>query len=101
MKNFPSKTEIRKINKSLEKAVGTKALSKNTTPLERFRFEIQQKFVIYKLKHKCTQKELAILLDIDEPKMSKILNHRLAEFSTDLLITLYQKIDPHLNLAVS
>lgn len=55
---------------------------------------------MYKLKHKCTQKELAEKLGIDEAKISKILHHRLDEFSTDRLITLYQKIDPKLKLAV-
>lgn len=100
MKNFPSPTEIKEISKKLEKLEGTKALPKNATPLERFRFEIQQKFVIYKIKHKCTQKYLANKLEIDEAKISKILNHRLDEFSTDRLITLYQKIDPNLKLAV-
>lgn len=101
MKKFPSSSEIKEISKKLEKLEGTKALPKNATPLEKFRFELQQKFVMYKLKHKCTQKALADKLEIDEAKISKILNHRLDEFSTDRLITLYQKIDPNLKLAVS
>ncbi len=100
MKKFPNSTEIEEINKKLEKVEGTKALSKNATPLEKFRFELQQKFVIYKIKQKCSQKDLAEKLEIDEAKMSKILNHRLEEFSTDRLITLYQKIDPNVKLAV-
>lgn len=100
MKKFPSHTEIKKISKKLENVEGTKAIAKNASPLERFRFELQQKFVIYKIKMKCTQKEMAEKLEIDEAKISKILNHRLDEFSTDRLITLYQKIDPNLKLAV-
>lgn len=101
MKNFPNSEELKKISKSLENIQGTKSLSKNATPLERFRFEIQQRFVMYKLKNNFTQKELAKILEIDEAKVSKILNHRLDEFSTDRLITLYQKIDPNIKLAVS
>jgi predicted XRE-type DNA-binding protein len=100
MKKFPNSSEIKEISKKLEKIEGTKALSKNASPLEKFRFELQQKFVIYKLRHKCTQKALADKLDIDEAKISKILNHHLDEFSTDRLISLYQKIDPNLKLAV-
>lgn len=100
MKKFPSSKEIEEINKKLEKVEGTKALPKNATPLERFRFELQQKFVFYKIKHKCSQKTMADKLEIDEAKISKILNHRLDEFSTDRLITLYQKIDPNLKIAV-
>jgi predicted XRE-type DNA-binding protein len=43
---------------------------------------------------------MADQLEIDEAQISKILNHRLVEFSTDMLITLYQKIDPNLKLSV-
>ncbi len=100
MKKFPDHKEIKKMSKKLENVEGSKALPKNATPLEKFRFELQQKFVIYKLKTKCTQKEMAEKLEIDEAKISKILNHRLEEFSTDRLINLYQKIDPNLKLAV-
>jgi len=100
MKKFPSPAEISEVSKKLENVQGTKALPKNASPLEKFRFELQQKFVIYKLKTKCTQKEMADKLEIDEAKISKILNHRIDEFSTDRLITLYQKIDPNLKLGV-
>lgn len=100
MKNFPNSKELKELSKKLKQLEGTKALSKNATPLEKFRFEIQQKFVSYKLKHNFTQKELAEKLEIDGPKMSKILHHRLEGFSTDRLITLYQKIDPDLKLKV-
>ncbi|MEI8345985.1 MAG: XRE family transcriptional regulator [Pseudomonadota bacterium] len=89
MKTFPSEQEIREISKKLEKVEGTKALPKNASTFEEFRFGIQQKFVIYKIEHKCTQKEMARKLGVDEAKVSKILNNRLDEFSTDRLITLY------------
>ncbi len=49
MKKNPNSTEIEEINKKLEKAEGTKAIPKNVTPLERFRFD--------KIKHKCSQNE--------------------------------------------
>jgi hypothetical protein len=65
MKNFPSSKEIKKLSERIEKFEGTKASPQNPTPLEKFRFELQQKFVIYKLRNKCTQKELADILGID------------------------------------
>ncbi len=98
---FPSKERIRKILPKLEKAEGTLALPANPNALEKFRFEICQKFVKYVFKTKCTQKELAGILEIDEAKVSKILNHRIDEFSTDRLISLYEKLNPSVKLAVS
>ena len=44
---FPSKERIQKILPKLEKAEGTLALSAKATALEKFRFEICQKFVKY------------------------------------------------------
>ncbi|WP_413561581.1 XRE family transcriptional regulator [Bdellovibrio sp. HCB209] len=98
---MPNRAEIRKVLKKLEKSEGTLALPENPTPLEKFRHDIQQKFVRYILKTKITQREMAVLLEIDEGKMSKILRHRLDDFSTDRLISLYEKINPNLKIKVS
>jgi predicted XRE-type DNA-binding protein len=69
--------------------------------LQKFRHDIQQKFVGYKLDKKISQREMAEILGIDEGKVSKILHNRLSEFSTDRLINLYEKLDPKVKLKVS
>ncbi len=96
--------EKKRINKStppLKSTYGTLALPENRSALEKFRWSICQNFISYKRKHKCTQKQLAELIGIDEPKMSKILRHRIDEFSTDRLISLYEKLNPKVQLKVS
>lgn len=98
---FPSKTEIKKALKKLEQIEGTLALPQDASPLEKFRYDICHRFIRYKSKNKLTQKELAVLLEIDEAKVSKILHHRIKEFSTDRLISLYTKINPELKLKVA
>ena len=98
---FPSKAEIKRVLKKLEKAEGTLAPPANPTPLEKFRHDIQQKFVIYKHDKKISQREMAEILGIDEGKVSKILHNRLEEFSTDRLINLYGKLNPKIQLKVS
>ena len=97
---FPKKEQIKKILEKLEKVEGTLALNSKATPLEKFRWDIHQKFVKYMLEKKCSQKEMAKLLGVDESKVSKILNHRIEEFSTDRLIILYEKLNPDLKLKV-
>ena len=47
------------------------------------------------------QKELAKLLGVDEAKISKILRHRIEEFSTDRLINLYSSLHPQVKLKVA
>ena len=97
---FPDKKEIDRALKKTEKSEGSLALKANPTPLERFRFDLCQKFIKYKKNHDLNQKELAIALKIDEPKVSKILHHRIDEFSTDRLIELYSRLEPNLKLKV-
>ena len=54
----------------------------NPTPLQQFRYDIQQKFVAYKLKNKMSQREMAKVLGVDETKVSKILRNRLESGSS-------------------
>lgn len=97
---FPSKEEIKRALKKLEKVEGTLALPEHPTPLQKFRWDLCQSFIKYKRTHGLSQKQLAEALSVDEPKVSKILHHRIDEFSTDRLITLYEKLEPHVKLRV-
>ena len=99
---WPSKKEIKRVIKEIhEKDLWTVGRPENPTPLEQFRFDLQQKFALYILRAKITQKEMAERLGVDETKVSKILRNRLDDFSTDRLITLYEKINPNVKLKVS
>ncbi len=98
---MPSRKEIAKMAKELEKVEGSLAPPANPTPLQKFRFDLQQKFVGYILREKISQKEMAEILGIDEAKVSKLLHNRLDGFSTDRLIKLYSKLNPKVKLKVS
>lgn len=98
---FPSKEQIKKALKQLEKVEGTLALPEHPTALQKFRWDICQKLIAYKRNNNCTQKEMAEVAGVDEAKMSKILHHRIDEFSTDRLISIYEKLNPKIQLRVS
>ncbi|OFZ24331.1 MAG: transcriptional regulator [Bdellovibrionales bacterium RIFOXYB1_FULL_37_110] len=98
---FPDKKEINSALKKLKKSEGTLALQGNATPLEKFRWDLCQKFIKYKKVHNITQREMANRLGVDEAKVSKILHHRIDEFSTDRLVGLFSTLDPELILKVS
>ena len=97
---YPNKKEIERARLNLKSKLGTLMLGPNPTALEKFRWDLCQGFVKYKIKEKCTSKQLAEILAVDEAKVSKILHHRIDEFSTDRLIALYQIIHPKLALKV-
>jgi len=98
---FPSKKTLDTMRKKLAKADGTLMISPDASPLERFRWDLCQKFLQFKMDHDLSQVQLAELLGVDKAKVSKILHHRIEEFSTDRLVTLYQKIDPDIVIKVS
>ena len=98
---FPSESELKKIRNKLKKAQGTLMLGPNPTPLQKFRWDICQKFVAYKQQHDLTLEEMADILGTDKAKVSKILRHRIESFSTDRLLTMLQILYPETKLKVA
>lgn len=97
---FPKKTELEEALEKLENSEGSISLRNDASPLERFRFDLCQKFIRFKIEHHLKQKDLASVLGVDEAKVSKILRYRIEEFSTDRLIDLYSRLDPSIRLRV-
>lgn len=98
---FPDAKTIKDITEKLSKADGTLALSPDASSLEKFRFSIQQEFVKYKIEENINGDELSSRLEIDNGEVSKILHHRLDEFSTDRLLTLLSKIHPEFEIKIT
>ena len=98
--SFPSREEIERVSKKLKNVEGTLLPTSNPTPIEQLRWDICQKFVLYKMNHQITQKELATQIGVDEAKVSKILRHRIEEFTTDRLVKLFYKINQNFSLKV-
>ena len=98
---FPSESQLKKVRTKLARVPGTLMLAPNATALEKFRWDICQKFVVYKQKHDLTLEAFAKILGTDKAKVSKILRHRIDSFSTDRLVTLLQIIYPDTKLRVA
>ena len=99
--SFPDEKTLKQIRKKLEKAEGTLMLPANPTPLEKFRWDLCQKFVKIKQDNDLTLEEMAKPLGVDRGKVSKILRHRIDEFSTDRLISYLQVLSPGTKLKVA
>ncbi len=97
---FPDKKKLNKMRAKLEKVEGTLMIAPDASPLERLRWDLCQKFIQYTQQHGISQSEMAQILGVDKAKVSKILHHRIDEFSTDRLITLYQQLNPGLKIKV-
>ena len=97
---FPDEKTLKRMRAKLDKVGGTLMISPNATPLQKLRWDLCQKFVRYTREHDLTQDQLAELLGVDKAKVSKILHHRIDEFSTDRLVTLYQQLAPDIKFKV-
>lgn len=97
---FPNKKQLDRVRAKLAQVEGTLMIAVDATPLERFRWDICQKFIQFKAENQISQEDLAESLGVDKAKVSKILHHRIEEFSTDRLIKLYQKLNPQIKLKV-
>lgn len=92
---FPSDKEVKSVLKKLEKVEGNRVVGEEGTPVERLKFSICQKFVQYHLKTGISQKELSILLGIDEALVSKLLRNRIESFTIDRLLRFLEIIHPN------
>ena len=97
---FPDEKTLKRMRAKLDKVEGTLMISPNATPLQKLRWDLCQKFVRYTREHDLTQDQLAKVLGVDKAKVSKILHHRIDEFSTDRLVTLYQQLNPDIKFKV-
>ncbi len=98
---FPDEKELKKIRKKLEKADPSLSLPKNATQVERFKYALCQKFVIYLLEHKVSQAELARSLDMDPARLNEIIKYKISLFTIDKLVEFTQRLDPELEIYVA
>ncbi len=100
MKKFPSVRDTEYVRKKMDKGIASRPLSKNANSVDKTKFKLCEKFVIYKNTHNITQKALAEKIGIDEALVSKILHYHFDEFSTDRLIKYLSKIYPKIELKI-
>lgn len=100
MANFPSEKELERIWKKLDKGPASRPLPKDASAVDRAKFRLCEKFVIYKNVHNITQRALAEKIGIDEALMSKVLHYHFDEFTTDRLINYLSKIYPDIDVKI-
>ena len=74
---FPSEKELARVRKKLEKVDGTLALRPNASSLEKFRWDLCQKFVKFKRENNLTLEEMLALvnfgLNVDQEQFRMVM----------------------------
>ena len=100
MINFPTDKELEEARRKLDTGMASRLISKDASPVDRAKFKLCEKFVIYKNTHKITQRALAEKIEINESLVSKILHYHFDEFTTDRLIKYLSKIYPEVDIQI-
>lgn len=100
MSDWPSKEELEQVNNRLSKSIASKPLPKDASNVDRIRYRLCEKFIVYKNSQKISQKVLAGKIGITESVMSKILHYHFEEFTIDTLLNYLSEIYPGIDLKV-
>ncbi len=100
MTKFPSQEELELVRKELNQGPASRPLPKNASSVDKTKYRLCEKFVIYKNTHRISQKELAKRVGIDEALISKVLRYHFDEFTTDRLIKYLNEIYPKVDVKV-
>lgn len=98
---YPSKKKLEEMDKKLKNVDGALMVGPNASPAEKFRWDLCQNLVKYMVEKDLSQVEFAKLLEIDQARVSEIVNHRIDKVSTDKLISYNEKINPKVEFKIA
>lgn len=98
---FPSKTKLRQMRKKLEQAEPTFSLPENATKVDRLKYKLCEKFVVYLRVNQVTQVELAKKLSMDTARLNEIVKYKINHFTLDKLIEFTTRLDPKLEIKIA
>lgn len=99
--NFPSDKEIEELLNSITDDDFVELLPSDASKVDKVKFQLCRKFIIYLRKNEITQSDLARLLEVDRSIVNWIVKYRISNFTIDRLYTLISKIDPDVEVNVS
>ncbi len=82
------------MDEKLKKVEGTLMVGPSSSASENFRWDLCQSLVKFMVDKNMSQVEFAEFLEIDQARISEIVNHRIDKVSTDKLIAYNEIINP-------
>jgi predicted XRE-type DNA-binding protein len=98
---YPSKNKLKKMDAKLSKLDGTLMVGPNSTPAQKFRWELCQNLVRFMIQKNLSQVDFAKLLGIDQARVSEVVHHRIDKVSTDKLIAYNEIINPKVKFKIA
>jgi len=99
--DFLTTAELALARKLTRKARGSHDLPANASSVERAKYELCQKFVVYMNKNKVTQRQFAQRLGVSESRVSEILHYNIRKITIDKLVELLERVQGTVTLKVA
>lgn len=76
-------------------------LPPNASSLDRTKYDLCRRLLVYMHEHEMTQRELAKKLGVVESRVSEVLHYRIQKVTLDRLVKYHQTLDPKFALKVA
>jgi predicted XRE-type DNA-binding protein len=100
--HFPSDEELKKIRREMLYPDGDDSdivAPPNASEIDLFKITLCQRIDVYRIEHQLKKKEVAKILEIDEARMSEMMNGKVESFSIERLFGYLKKLDPGYSLS--
>jgi predicted XRE-type DNA-binding protein len=100
MPKWPNESSLKSMDKKLRKGMWSATLPPAAGPVERFKYDLCKKILIYKKDHELSQRELAKILGIDESRVSEILHYKISRMTADRLMNHLERLNKKVSFKV-
>ncbi len=97
---YPSAKKLKEMDEKLKNVEGSLALPKNATYVDRLKYDLCKRIVVYIRVNRVIQVELAGKLGIDPARVSEITNYKIEKFTIDTLLMYNRSLDPSFEVKI-
>src|SRR5689334_5965261 len=98
---FPSEKNLKAARKKLEASKGTYLLPPDAAAVDRAKYDLCRKILIYMHTKGLSQRQLANAMGIPETRVSEIVHYRIWKFTIDRLLEYYERVNPKVDFNVA
>jgi predicted XRE-type DNA-binding protein len=99
--NWPSEETLKRMDKKLSRAKGSRVLSTDADPVERIKYSLCEAVVHYCQEHNLSQRDLAKLLEVSESRVSEMVHYRVEKLTIDRLVKHLAKLKQTVKIQVA
>jgi hypothetical protein len=98
---LPKKDDIKKVLNKLEKRkrngeiVSSSTLHRNSSYADKLKYSLCRKLIIFKMERGLSGQDLAIILEVDGPRVSEALHYKINTMSIDILLGYMEKMSKY------